>query len=72
MKFVLCSRGDYEWAKFKLDEYRLAERVDDVLFSPSFGQLEPRQLADWIVEDNLPVRFQIQIHKLLWGDAPGY
>ncbi|WP_024459526.1 7-carboxy-7-deazaguanine synthase QueE [Marinimicrobium sp. LS-A18] len=72
VKFVLCSRGDYEWAKFKLDEYRLAERVDDVLFSPSFGQLEPRQLADWIVEDNLPVRFQIQIHKLLWGDAPGY
>ncbi len=72
VKFVLCSREDYEWAKFKLDEYRLAERVEDVLFSPSFGQLEPRQLADWIVEDNLPVRFQIQIHKLLWGDAPGY
>ncbi len=72
VKFVLCSRQDYEWAKFKLDEYRLAERVEDVLFSPSFGQLEPRQLADWIVEDNLPVRFQLQIHKLLWGDAPGY
>mgnify|MGYP000306637481 FL=1 len=72
VKFVLCSRGDYEWAKFKLDEHRLDERVDDVLFSPSFGQLDPRQLADWIVEDNLPVRFQIQIHKLLWGDAPGY
>ncbi len=72
VKFVLCSRKDYEWAKFKLDEHRLAERVEDVLFSPSFGQLEPRQLADWIVEDNLPVRFQIQIHKLLWGDAPGY
>ncbi|WP_027329647.1 7-carboxy-7-deazaguanine synthase QueE [Marinimicrobium agarilyticum] len=72
VKFVLCSRQDYDWAKFKLDEYGLAERVDDVLFSPSFGQLEPRQLADWIVEDNLPVRFQLQIHKLLWGDAPGY
>lgn len=72
VKFVLCSRQDYEWAKFKLDEYRLADRVEDVLFSPSFGQLEPRQLADWIVEDNLPVRFQLQIHKLLWGDAPGY
>lgn len=72
VKFVLCSRQDYDWAVFKLDEHRLAERVDDVLFSPSFGQLEPRQLADWIVEDNLPVRFQLQIHKLLWGDAPGY
>lgn len=72
VKFVLCSRQDYDWAKFKLDEYALASRVDDVLFSPSFGQLEPRQLADWIVEDNLPVRFQLQIHKLLWGDAPGY
>ncbi|MGD8174658.1 7-carboxy-7-deazaguanine synthase QueE [Marinimicrobium sp. ARAG 43.8] len=72
VKFVLCSRADYDWARFKLDEYRLAERVEDVLFSPSFGQLEARELADWIVADNLPVRFQIQIHKLLWGDAPGY
>ncbi|WP_347331232.1 7-carboxy-7-deazaguanine synthase QueE [Marinimicrobium locisalis] len=72
VKFVLCSRQDYDWAVFKLDEYRLAERVDDVWFSPSFDQLEPRQLADWIVEDNLPVRFQLQLHKLLWGDAPGY
>lgn len=72
VKFVLCSRQDYDWAVFKLDEHWLAERVDDVLFSPSFGQLEPRQLADWIVADNLPVRFQLQIHKLLWGDAPGY
>lgn len=71
VKFVLCSREDYDWAKFKLDEYRLAERVDDVLFSPSFGQLEARDLADWIVADNLPVRFQMQLHKLLWGDAPG-
>lgn len=72
IKFVLCSREDYDWAKFKLDEYHLAERVDDVLFSPSFGQLEARELADWIVADNLPVRFQLQLHKLLWGDAPGY
>lgn len=72
VKFVLCSRQDYDWAVFKLDEYRLAERVDDVWFSPSFDQLEPRQLADWIVKDNLPVRFQLQLHKLLWGDAPGY
>lgn len=72
IKFVLCSREDYDWAKFKLDEYRLAERVNDVLFSPSFGQLEARSLADWVVADNLPVRFQLQLHKLLWGDAPGY
>jgi len=72
LKFVLCSRADYDWAKFKLDEYRLPELVDDVLFSPSYGQLAPRDLADWIVADNLPVRFQIQLHKLLWGDQPGY
>jgi len=72
LKFVLCSRADYDWAKFKLDEYRLPELVEDVLFSPSYGQLAPRDLADWIVADNLPVRFQIQLHKLLWGDTPGY
>ena len=72
LKFVLCSRADYDWAKFKLDEYKLAERVEDVLFSPSYGQLAPRDLADWIVADNLPVRFQMQLHKLLWGDQPGY
>jgi len=72
VKFVLCSRGDYDWAKFKLDEHRLAERVEDVLFSPSFGQLEARDLANWVVEDNLPVRFQLQLHKILWGDAPGH
>lgn len=72
IKFVLCSRADYDWAKLKLDEHRLAERVDDVLFSPSDGQLSPRELADWIVADGLLVRFQIQLHKLLWGDTPGY
>lgn len=72
LKFVLCSRADYDWAKFKLDEYRLPDLVDDVLFSPSYGQLAPRDLADWIVADNLPVRFQVQLHKLLWGDTPGY
>lgn len=72
IKFVLCSREDYEWARLKLDEYQLAEKTDDVWFSPSFGQIEPRELADWIVADNLPVRFQLQLHKLLWGDEPGY
>ena len=71
LKFVICSRGDYEWAKSMLAEHRLAERCM-VLFSPSKSQLKPRELADWIVADRLPVRFQMQLHKLLWDDAPGY
>ena len=71
LKFVLGNRDDYEWAKFKLDEYGLAARVGDVLFSPVHGDLAERDLANWIVEDNLPVRFQMQLHKLLWGDKPG-
>ena len=71
IKCVLGTREDYDWAKFKLDEYQLPARVGEVLFSPVHGQLAERQLADWIVEDNLPVRFQIQLHKLLWGDKPG-
>ncbi len=72
VKFVICDRADYEWARFKLDEYSLHERVADVLFSPSFGQLEGRQLAEWILADNLPVRMQLQLHKLLWNDEPGH
>jgi 7-carboxy-7-deazaguanine synthase len=72
VKFVICDRGDYEWARFKLDEYALAERVADVLFSPSHGQLTPRELAEWILADNLPVRLQLQLHKLLWNDEPGH
>jgi 7-carboxy-7-deazaguanine synthase len=72
VKFVLCDRQDYEWARFKLDEYQLHEKVTDVLFSPSFGQLQGRQLAEWILEDNLPVRLQLQLHKLLWDDKPGH
>ncbi len=71
VKFVLGNSEDYEWAKFKLDEYQLAERVGDVLFSPVFDALGERELADWIVRDNLPVRFQVQLHKHLWGDKPG-
>ena len=71
VKFVICDREDYAWARFKLDEYGLAERVADVLFSPSFGQLDGRLLAEWILEDNLPVRLQLQLHKLLWNDEPG-
>ncbi|BFM17515.1 7-carboxy-7-deazaguanine synthase QueE [Maricurvus nonylphenolicus] len=72
IKFVICNRDDYEWARLKVEELRLLERVENVWFSPSFGQIEARDLADWIVEDNLAVRFQLQLHKLLWGDQPGY
>lgn len=72
VKFVICDRQDYEWARFKLDEYGLAGRVSDVLFSPSHGQLHGRELAEWILRDNLPVRMQLQMHKILWDDAPGH
>ncbi|KRG71490.1 7-carboxy-7-deazaguanine synthase QueE [Pseudoxanthomonas dokdonensis] len=70
VKFVLCSRGDYEWAKQMLQQHQLPQRCD-VLFSPSKSELSPRELADWIVADRLPVRFQMQLHKLLWNDEPG-
>lgn len=72
VKFVICDRQDYEWARFKLDQYSLAGRVSDVLFSPSYGQLPGRELAEWILQDRLPVRMQLQIHKLLWNDEPGH
>jgi len=72
VKFVICDRKDYDWARFKLDEYRLGDRVSDVLFSPSHGQLAGRELAEWILADNLPVRMQLQLHKLLWNDEPGH
>ncbi|HAH80221.1 MAG TPA: 7-carboxy-7-deazaguanine synthase QueE [Gammaproteobacteria bacterium] len=71
IKFVVCSRGDYDWARIKCDQYQLFDRVADVLFSPSHGALEPSELADWIVADRLPARMQMQLHKLLWGDVPG-
>lgn len=70
VKFVLCSREDYEWAVQVLRQHALEQRCE-VLFSPSFGQLAPRELADWIVADRLPVRFQLQLHKILWNDEPG-
>jgi len=72
VKFVICDRADYNWARFKLDEYRLAERVSDVLFSPCHDRVEGRELAEWILADRLPVRFQMQLHKLLWHNAPGH
>lgn len=70
IKFVLCSREDYDWARMIVEQHRLTERCT-VLFSPSMGQLEARQLADWIVGDRLPVRFQMQLHKALWGNVAG-
>ncbi len=71
IKFVLCSRADYDWARMRCDEYGLFGKVGDVLFSPSHHELAARDLADWIVADRLPVRMQMQMHKLLWGDVPG-
>lgn len=70
VKFVLCSRGDFEWARDFVRERRLHERCT-VLFSPSYGQLEARELAQWVLDQRLPVRLQIQLHKVLWGDTPG-
>ena len=70
VKFVICSREDYEWSRNVVAEHALMTRCD-VLFSPSKSQLGARELADWIVQDKLPVRFQMQLHKLLWNDEPG-
>ena len=71
VKFVICSREDYDWAVSKLIEYGLERRAGEVLFSPSHHDLSARDLADWIVADNLPVRLQMQLHKYLWNDEPG-
>lgn len=68
VKFIVCNRQDYDWARFKIDEYGLAERVGEVLLSPSFGELAPRDLAQWILDDRLPVRMQVQLHKIIWGE----
>ena len=70
IKFVIADRRDYEWSVQQLRERQLADRCT-VLFSPSHAELPARELADWILEDRLPVRFQIQLHKYLWGDVPG-
>ena len=71
LKFVLCDRRDYEWAMGQVTERALASRCM-VWFSPVHGRLDPRRLAEWLLEDGLPVRMQIQLHKLLWGEAPGH
>jgi 7-carboxy-7-deazaguanine synthase len=70
LKFVICNRDDYDWAVEKLQEYDLVAKCD-VLFSPIHGLLNPADLADWVVADNLAVRMQIQMHKYLWNDEPG-
>ena len=70
IKFVICDRHDYLWSKQKLNEFMLQERCA-ILFSPAHGHLDATTLADWVLQDQLPVRFQIQLHKYLWGDVPG-
>lgn len=72
VKFVICDRRDYEWAKAKVDQYDLGDRVDEVLFSPSFAQVSAKELAEWILSDRLSVRMQLQLHKFIWGDEPGH
>lgn len=71
VKFVICNQADYIWSKNIIEEYQLTHRCE-VLLSPSYEQLEPRQLAEWILKDQLNVRFQLQLHKILWGDEPGH
>jgi len=71
IKIVIAGRADYEWARAMLAEHGLADRCM-VLFSPVHGAVEPRDLAEWIIADKLPVRFQLQLHKLLWNDAAGH
>jgi len=70
IKFVLCSRKDYDWAKKIINQYKLLEKCG-ILFSPVYQKLNNTDLGNWILEDQLPVRMQIQLHKLLWGEKPG-
>ncbi len=71
VKFVIADAGDYQWSRETVVQHQLADRCE-VLFSPVSDRLPPRELADWILRDRLPVRFQLQLHKLLWGDEPGH
>jgi 7-carboxy-7-deazaguanine synthase len=70
IKFVICNRADYDWAKAKLIELKLTEKCP-VLFSPSYHDLKADELASWVLADQLPVRMQIQLHKILWGEKAG-
>jgi 7-carboxy-7-deazaguanine synthase len=71
VKFVICSENDYQWAKSIVKTYQLTDKAQ-VLFSPSYDEINATTLADWIVRDHLNVRFQLQLHKILWQDAPGH
>ncbi len=66
VKFVIASRLDYEWSRDVVRKFSLDQRCNAVLFSPVFGPVEPRQIVEWILEDQLPVRFQLQLHKFIW------
>jgi 7-carboxy-7-deazaguanine synthase len=70
VKFVLCGREDYDWARQVLAEHSIADKCT-VLFSPVYSQLNPTDLAGWVLQDRLPVRMQVQLHKILWGETPG-
>ncbi len=71
LKFVLSSKADFDWACFEADRYHLFDRVSDVLVSPVWGELEPTDLAEWVLSSRRPWRMQLQLHKLLWNDTPG-
>ncbi len=71
IKFVITDYADYEWARFKISELQLAEKVSDIWFSPAYEQVALADLASWILQDRLPARLQVQLHKLIWGDKPG-
>ena len=71
VKFVICDRMDYDWSCMQIDQLRLRDTGSEILFSPSQGQLAPSLLAQWILEDKLRVRMQLQTHKMIWGDEQG-
>lgn len=72
VKIVIGSRRDYDWARLQIDLHGLSDRVSEVLFSPVHETLNPRELAEWILADRLPVRLQVQLHKYLWNNEPGH
>ena len=72
IKFVICDRADYEWSKAKLDQLNLRNKVSEILFSPSYDQLAASELAEWVLNDALDVRVQLQLHKIIWGIEPGH
>jgi 7-carboxy-7-deazaguanine synthase len=70
LKFVICDAKDYAWSKRLIADHQLDERCE-ILISPAYGQMDAATLANWVLNDQLNVRFQIQLHKYLWGDRPG-